>query len=61
MAAPELHREKVVDISWISRGYLVDIMAALKASLSAVKKPLGSATSARSSDEAKPAKRRARG
>jgi len=50
MATPEPHREKVVDI-----------MEALKASLSAVKKPAGIATSARSSDGARPAKRKARG
>jgi DNA end-binding protein Ku len=51
MATPEPHREKVVDI-----------MEALKASLQAAKKPAGVATSARASEEeAKPAKRKARG
>ena len=50
MATPEPHREKVVDI-----------MEALKPGLSAVKKPAGIATSARSSDGARPAKRKARG
>jgi len=50
MATPEPHREKVVDI-----------MEALKASLSAAKKPVAIATAARSSDKAKPATRKARG
>jgi len=50
VATPEPHREKVVDI-----------MEALKASLSAVKKPAARAVSARPEEEAKPAKRKARG
>jgi DNA end-binding protein Ku len=50
VATPEPHREKVVDI-----------MEALKASLSAAKKPVAVATSSRSEEEAKPAKRKARG
>ena len=51
VATPEPHREKVVDI-----------MEALKASLSAAKKPVAMATSARpEEEEAKPAKRKARG
>ena len=51
MATPEPHREKVVDI-----------MEALKASLQAAKKPVAVATAARAGEEeAKPAKRKARG
>jgi DNA end-binding protein Ku len=51
MATPEPHREKVVDI-----------MEALKASLQAAKKPVAAATAARASEEeAKPAKKKARG
>jgi DNA end-binding protein Ku len=50
MATPEPHREKVVDI-----------MEALKASLSAAKKPAAVATTARTVEEVKPAKRKARG
>ncbi len=50
VATPEPHREKVVDI-----------MEALKASLSAAKKPVAVATSARFEENAKPAKRKARG
>jgi len=51
MATPEPHREKVVDI-----------MEALKASLQAAKKPVAVATAARASEEeAKPAKKKARG
>jgi DNA end-binding protein Ku len=49
VATPEPHREKVVDI-----------MEALKASLASVKKPAAIATEARA-EEAKPAKRKARG
>ena len=49
IATPEPHREKVVDI-----------MEALKASLASVKKPAAFATEARA-EEAKPAKRKARG
>jgi DNA end-binding protein Ku len=50
MATPEPHREKVVDI-----------MEALKASLSAAKKPAGVAATVRAVEEVKPAKRKARG
>jgi DNA end-binding protein Ku len=50
MATPEPHREKVVDI-----------MEALKASLTAAKKPVTSAASATPVAEHKPAKRKARG
>ena len=50
VATPEPHREKVVDI-----------MEALKASLSAAKKPVAVATSSRAEEEAKPARRKARG
>jgi DNA end-binding protein Ku len=50
MATPEPHREKVVDI-----------MEALKASLSAAKKPAGVAATARAGEEAKPMKKKARG
>ena len=51
VATPEPQQAKVVDI-----------LEALKASLQAAKKPAGVATSARASEEeAKPAKRKARG
>jgi DNA end-binding protein Ku len=50
VATPEPRQEKVVDI-----------LEALKASLAVAKKPAASATSMKSIDEAKPAKRKARG
>jgi DNA end-binding protein Ku len=50
LATPEPRQEKVVDI-----------MEALKASLAVAKKPAASATAPKSIEEAKPAKRRARG
>lgn len=50
VATPEPHHEKVVDI-----------MEALKASLAAAKKPVASATTAKSTAEEKPARRKARG
>jgi len=50
VATPEPHQEKVVDI-----------LEALKASLAVAKKPAASAASVKSIDEAKPAKRKARG
>jgi len=50
VATPEPRQEKVVDI-----------LEALKASLAVAKKPAGSATVVKSIDDAKPAKRRARG
>ena len=50
VATPEPRQEKVVDI-----------LEALKASLAVAKKPAASASAVKSIDEAKPAKRRARG
>jgi DNA end-binding protein Ku len=50
VATPEPRQEKVVDI-----------LEALKASLAVAKKPAASASTVKSIDEAKPAKRRARG
>jgi len=50
VATPEPRQEKVVDI-----------LEALKASLAVAKKPAASATAVKAIDEAKPAKRRARG
>jgi DNA end-binding protein Ku len=50
VATPEIHQEKVVDI-----------LEALKASLAIAKKPAASASVVKSIDDAKPAKRRARG
>src|SRR4029079_3793080 len=50
MATPEPRQEKVVDI-----------LEALKASLAVAKKPAASASAVKAIDEAKPAKRRARG
>jgi DNA end-binding protein Ku len=50
VATPEPRQEKVVDI-----------LEALKASLAVAKKPASSASTVKSIDEAKPAKRRARG
>lgn len=50
VATPEPRQEKVVDI-----------LEALKASLAVAKKPAASASSVKSIDDAKPAKRRARG